>query len=282
MMHLVLAVLLMQVKAVVPDVGDIWIRTGPGVVVTLDGVRKGVTTEEEAGLRLLGVKVGRHEVTLSVPSGGSKTVVVNVQREQTSTVNVPIIGLMLRGEKAAKGAVELEVVQPSASCTAMLGTRRYEVEREFMRTEDVDAGKYLLAVTCGDRSVRKEVTIPADRVLVVRVDPSRRQITVLGDRPRVLTVEVEKSTDKIERAPIPANVKRALLSVIPQQNIEVIRFSVDASGLVTMIVDVTDEWQAANLGYALTSLPEIQIYEVRTQMMSPVRARLEVSFFITR
>ncbi|HEX6178582.1 MAG TPA: hypothetical protein VF057_09490, partial [Thermoanaerobaculia bacterium] len=194
------------------------------------------------------------------------------------------IGLMLQREtKTPKGAVEIEVQQPaSLPCVAMLGTRRYEMERDFIRTEDVDAGKYILAITCGDRSVRKEITIPGDRVVFVRVEPSKRQIAVLGDRPRVLAVDVAKSTDKIERAPIPANVKRALLSVIPQQNIEVIRFSVDASGLITMVVDVTDEWQAANLGYVLTMLPEIQIYEVKTQMMSPARARLEVSFLIAR
>ena len=283
MVQLFVAVLLMQVKAVAPDVGDIWIRTGPGVVVTVDGVQKGVTTAEEAGLRLVGVKAGRHNVTLSVPGGGSKTLVVDVQREQTSTVNVPIIGLMLgREAKKPKGAVEIEVVPPSAACVAMLGTRRYEIARDFIRTEDVDAGKYMLALTCGERSVRKEITIPDDRVVAVRVDPSKRQIVVVGDRPRVLTVDVAKSTDKIERAPIPADVKRALMSVIPQQNIEVIRFSVGTSGIITLVVDLVDEWQATSLGHVLATLREIHIYEVKTEMISPARVRLEVSFLIAQ
>jgi hypothetical protein len=235
---LCVALAVLMSTPVAPDTGNIWLRTIPGAVVTVDGRPAGVTTVEEAGLQILGLEAGRHQLTLTIPGRGSTTLQVDVEAAQTTTVDVPALALNAR-RSSAPGAVEVEVFPFRRPCSAVVDDVRYELRHPWMRSADVPAGKHQVIVSCGGRTLKKEVDVPAERTVLVRADMARSDIAVAGDRPRVTPVAVRSSSSVIEEANIPEALKRAILAGLGP-GVEVIRLTLGDPGVLKLELEETD------------------------------------------
>jgi hypothetical protein len=192
------------------DGGEIWIRSAPGVVVTLDGVRAGVTTEADAGLRISGVSPGVHELGLAMPGGGSRTVTVEVSRGESTTVNVPLVGLQPR-RPASAGALLIEALPYRQPCQVTVGAARYDLTAATLRIDKLPGGRHPVTVTCGGRSLRQEVEVEPTRLIDLRFDITRNRLDVIRSRPREAVTELT-SRDRIESAAIAEVARKALFS----------------------------------------------------------------------
>ncbi|HEX6176835.1 MAG TPA: hypothetical protein VF057_00640 [Thermoanaerobaculia bacterium] len=259
-MNFVLLVLALFVSNPIEgDRGSIWVRTGPGVTVSVDGVVKGVTSDAEAGLTVIGVKSGKREVTLSIAGGPVKRFHVDVRAGQTSTVNVPALTFRARSQMA-KGAIEIRMRPHRSDCVARVGATALPFEGRRLRIDDLAAVRQQVSVTCGARSVRGEVVVASERVLEVEADFVRERISILGDRPRVLAVEVGSSRDKILNAPIAPDAKRALLTAVP--GVDVVSIEARANGRILVTFEAAHPNHIAEQVEVLANAPGIESVEM--------------------
>jgi hypothetical protein len=257
------------------DVGDIWVKTDPGAVVYVDGVRSGVSTAEQAGLWVRGVKRGRHEIKVEVPGGGSTTMTVEVQRDRTSSVNVSTMALRAMG-RGRKSAVEITLKSYRPPCTAAIGERQRLFSEPSVVVDDVSPGKHRVTVRCGTQSLYGDIEVAPSRVAVLQGDLKSGQLKLMGDRPRVTEMRVKSSTDKIVDAPLSAIAKRALLNAI-QPGVEVLDLRIITRQKISITLEFSSSYSLSTLFERLVMAPGVANVEVeRADVRRSERATVEV------
>lgn len=274
--------ILFLVVAAASGVGDIWVRTDPGVTVTLDGVRMGVTTAEERGMWLRALKPGSHQLVMEVAGGAAKTMRVDVMADQITTVEVSSIALRA-GRKTDKSSIEIRL-QPQSltNCSATLGARREQLLPVTV-VDDLSAGRHRLAVSCGDRSLRKDVEVAVGRTVIVEADFAAGGMVVLGDRPRIADLVVtSRSRDLIVKASLPRHAKLALASVLAP-GVELTELQSRGSLSVIAVFETpTCGEELDDLLVALRETGEVKKIEARSARRLPSRRCLIELFLVFR
>ena len=215
------------------DTGDIWVRFAPGAVVYLDGVRVSETNDNESGSLLHDVKAGAHKITVQVANGGAATMDVNVNGGELATVSIS--PLALRARPAPKGGIEVRV-PADAKCVAKAG--------DVTNLDELAPGSYHVNVNCGAKGMAQgEVTVTDGRVAILDTDLKSHRLTLLGDRSRVTHVAIADPNKAIVNAPIPAEVKRAIINGL-SDGATIAAISVPQAGVVVATVDCPND-QAA-------------------------------------
>jgi hypothetical protein len=271
--------LLLLLATITPDsdTGSIWIRTEPGVVVYLNGSRAGVSTPEQGGLWLHGVKPGVHDVRVEVPGAGSSTMKIAV--EVGEIVKVPVSSLGIRANEVRRqGELELRVLAPRAGCLARLGARRYPLPGTGLTFGDLAAGKHRLTVSCGSRTLQQDVAVPAGRSILLDIDLVAGTFKVAEDRPLRTQVEVKATRTEVVQAPISSAAKRVLSAALTS-DIQVLYLS-ETLGKVYVEVEAPSASSASNFVDRMKSRPEIDHIEVGSFRMKNVRAIVQLQFTV--
>lgn len=203
--------LLLAVATVLSDTGDIFIRTEPGIVIYLDGVRAGVSSIEESGLWLQKVKVGVHEVRFEM-GGSTSATRVKVAKAETTTVTVS--SLALRSGATRNGGIEIKLVSQEKDCVVTLGETEKPIVDSVAGFYDLLPGSYDIGVSCGtSRNIQGKATVTSGRTTDIEANLTTKVLRAKGDHPRVAQpMKIRSSQDKIANAPLPAEAKRALMS----------------------------------------------------------------------
>ena len=253
---------LMAVVTPVTPVGEIWIHTEPGVIVSLDGVEAGISTAEEAGLRLKDVAAGRHLLTMQIPGASATTMTVEVKARRTTDVNVSSIALRA-SPRLRVSTVEIRVAKGATGCVAAVGEKQKPIAGGVVKFEDVPGGTHELVVACGSESVTREVNIPAGRSVVAEVDFAARELRVLSDRPRVTQLVVEENAgDTISSSPLSGNAKQAMMTVLARsRGVRFIGMTLLSQRAIDARFEARDAEAAADFVVRLSNTPVIQEFE---------------------
>jgi hypothetical protein len=228
-----------------PDTGDLWVRFASGAAVYLDGVRVAQTNDNESGSILHDVKSGVHKVMIEMPSGASATMDVNVSAGQMATVSIS--PLALRAHRAPKGGIEVRAAA-DARCVAAVNDKQQPIG-EPAYFDELAPGSYHVRVTCGTRGpaqsmVQGDVTVSDGRVAILDTDLKLHRLNLLGDRSRVTRVALDDPNKAIVNAPLPAEVKRAIIAGL-SGGASISSIRVPQAGIVIATVECPDGYAAS-------------------------------------
>lgn len=224
-----------------PDTGDLWVRFASGAAVYLDGVRVAQTNDNESGSILHNVKSGVHKVMIEMPTGASATMDVNVAAGQMATVSIS--PLALRAHRAPKGGIEVRAAA-DARCVAAVNDKQQPIG-EPAYFDELPPGSYHVRVTCGTRGmVQGDVTVSDGRVAILDADLKLHRLNLIGDRSRVTRVALDDPNKAIVNAPLPAEVKRAIIAGL-SGGASISSIRVPQAGIVIATVECPDGYAAS-------------------------------------
>jgi hypothetical protein len=266
--------LLFLAAALSPDTGEIWVQFAPGAVVYLDGARAGVTDVNESGVILHDVKEGKHQIRLEVANGASATMDVNVTGGETASVAVSPIALRAR---VPKGGIEVRLAAPDPQCVAAVNDLQQPVSSPAV-FDELAPGAYHVRVTCGARGVvQSDATVNDGRIAVLEADVKTRKLNFLGERPRVTRVTLPDPNKAIVKAPLPADVKRALINALTS-GMTVSSINVPRADVVSLSVTAPNVSAA---GYFLDRMQRSGVARVQLDNYSQAGEDGEVRLSIT-
>lgn len=193
--------------------GAIWVRTSPGLFVSVDAKERGVTTQEESGLLITDVSPGTHVVTVRLPNGGSTDVIVDVRSGHTVTATVSPLAFHARASRT--GGIEIRLTGGGPACLAHIGDREQSFSENRVLFNDLAPSTYVVRIACGSTLVQGSATVEASRIVVLDADTVKRTIKNAGDRPKSTRLFVSTSSDVLASTNLPADFKRAFLNAIP-------------------------------------------------------------------
>ena len=187
--------------------GELIIVSDPGLDVLVDGTHYGVTGP---GGIVLQVPEGGRKVTIRSANGGENTFDVTISSTHSTELRVSSLGLRRPLKRPQTGGVE---VQKAQGCTASADNFSAAVSGSDLIINSLPVGDHALVVTCGDRVIRKNVTVRMGYLVSLELDRNARTLRNLGEQRMSLSIDVAENS-AIAQAAIPADWKRALSRII--------------------------------------------------------------------